>query len=152
MDTKLSLSVSVCVSANRSWRVGGMLRLGVQCMCNCVYVSWNYSSSTNTSVQGWIYLLSCHPERIEYQEAHARLLFWSQTSPIMWLGGGGTVLVKSRTLPWWLGGEAVKTTENKIDLPQSGHLLKIRMWSHPVLFATLAHCAYSCRKGCTSIR
>ncbi len=38
---------------------------------------------------------------------------------------GDTALVKSRemtgrsqTLPWWLGGEGIKTTENKIHWPR----------------------------------
>ncbi len=60
----------------------------------------------------------------KYLEAHARLLFGSnETSPIIWIGKTAPAipwLVKSRemtgrsqTLPWWLGGRGVKTTENK---------------------------------------
>ncbi len=68
---------------------------------------------------------------------------------------GDTVLVKSRemtgwaqTLPWWLGGEGVKTTENKIhwplDLTHAGTVkissdkgyreLRIRIHTIPKLF------------------
>ncbi len=60
-----------------------------------------------------------------YLETHDRLLFGShETSPIIWYASThwrSVVIVKSRVmtgrsqaLPWWQGGEGVKTTENKI--------------------------------------
>ncbi len=72
------------------------------------------------------------PERIEFQESHARLRFgYHETSPIIWIGIEASPpfamqwkLVsrvktgRSKTLPWWLVWGGVKMTENKIHWPR----------------------------------
>ncbi len=60
----------------------------------------------------------CAAEKIEYLEAHARLLFGShETSPIIWIGKKREMTGRSQTPPWWLGRGEVKTTANKIHWP-----------------------------------
>jgi hypothetical protein len=62
---------------------------------------------------------------------------------------GDTVLVKSKemtgriqTLPWWLGGEGVKTTENKMHLLVGEHLVwKLEGKRPKSLMMSVVYCA-----------